>query len=94
MKLNKTMATLFFLQEVNCISQETFHYWGLELDARGIISLSPQSSTRGTVIFITTSSPFIIQNTFHCANDIGNAIAMDVTDGTNEFRFAYVHFPH
>ena len=80
------------LQDVNCISQETFHSWGMELDARGIIS--PQSNTCGTVIFINYSSPFIIQNTFHCANDIGYAIAMDVIDGTNEFCFVNVHFPH
>ena len=66
----------------------------MELNARGIISLSPQSNTRGTVIFINNSSPFIIQNTFHCANDLGYAIAMDVTDGTNDFRVVNVHFPH
>ena len=63
----------------------------MELDARGVISLSPQLNTRGTIISITNSSPFIIQNTFHCENDIGYVIAMDVTDGTNEFRFVNVN---
>ena len=93
-EIKQKHCDIIFLQEANCISQETFHSWGMELYAQGIISLSPQSNTRGTVILITNSSPSIIQNTFHCANDIGYAIAVDVTDGTNEFRFVNVHFPH
>ena len=93
-EIKQKFCDIVLLQEVNCLSQEIFHSWGMELNAWGIISLSPQSNTRGTVIFINNSSPFIIQNTFHCANDLGYAIAMDVTDGTNDFRVVNVHFPH
>ena len=92
-EIKQKHCDIVLLQEVNCVSQELFHSWGRELNARGIISLSPQSHTRGTIIFITNSSPFTIQHTFHCANDLGYAIAMDMTDGINEFRVVNVHFP-
>ena len=37
-EIKQKHCDIIFLQEVNCISQETFHSWGMELDARGIIS--------------------------------------------------------
>ena len=53
---------VLLMQEMGCVSQEHFHSWAAELNAVGVISLSPEPYTRGTGILINKNLGATIQN--------------------------------
>ena len=84
---------ILLMQEMGCVSQERFHSWAAELNAVGVISLSPKPNTRGTGILINKNLGAIIQNSHFCINDLGYAVAVDLLLGSRSYRVVSVHFP-
>ena len=84
---------ILLMQEMGCVSQEHFHSWAAELNAIGVISLSPKPNTRGTGILINKNLGAIIQNSHFCINDLGYAVAVDLLLGSQSYRVVSVHFP-
>ena len=84
---------ILLMQEMGCVSQERFHSWAAELNAVGVISLSPEPHTRGTGILINKNLGAIIQNSYFCINDMGYAVAVDLLLGSQPYRVVSVHFP-
>ena len=84
---------ILLMQEMGCVSQERFHSWAAELNAVGVISLSPKARTRGTGILINKNLGAIIQNSHFCINDMGYAVAVDLLLSSQPYRVASVHFP-
>ena len=80
------------MQEMGCASQERFHSWAAELNAVGVISLSPEPNTRGTGILINKYLGATIQNSHFRINDLGYAVAVDLLLGSQPYRVASVHF--
>ena len=69
---------ILLLQGKVCVSQERFHSWAAELNAIGVINLSPEAKTRGTGILINKNLGAIIQNSHFCINDLGYAVAVNL----------------
>ena len=84
---------MLLIQEACCISQEVFNTWALELQAKGVISLSPRFNTRGTAICVGDKMDFEIERTHHCADDAGYAVAIDLCKNKISCRIISVHFP-
>ena len=65
----------------------------MELQAKGVISLSPRFNTRGTAICVGDKMDFEIERTHHCADDAGYAVAIDLCKNKISYRIISEHFP-
>ena len=92
-EIQSMIYDILWMQEMGCVSQERFHTWATELNAVGVISLSPEPITRGTGILINKNLGTIIQNSHFCINDLGYAVAVDLLLGSQPYRVVSVHFP-
>ena len=84
---------VLLMQDMGCVSQERFHSWAAELNAVGVISLSPEPHTRGTGVLINKNLGATIQNSHFCINDLGCAVAVDLLLGSQAYGVVSVHFP-
>ena len=93
-EIRSMIYDVLLMQEMGCVSQERFHSWAAELNAVGVISLRPEPNTRGTGIHINKNLGTIIQNSHFCINDLGYAVAVDLSLlGSQPYRVVSVHFP-